>query len=375
MSNKINTEKLIRNVVKSFEPYVPGKPIDELKRELGLKKIYKLASNENSLGCSKYMISKLKKNLNTAFRYPESSCFDLKNKISKKLNIQPNMILFGNGSDELIEILGRVFLNPDDEIITSKHSFVRYKMSADLMCAKTLEVPMTQSLVCDTAGILKSITDKTKIIFIGNPNNPTGTYISDKLFSDFIKNVPANVLVVMDEAYYEFVAEKDYPDTLKYLETYPNLIILRTFSKLYSLAGLRVGYMISSPEVIECVDRIRPPFNVNILAQAAANYVLDDKKHVSATLQMIDKGKKYLYSEFEKLNIPYIKTSANFILFKTKYTGKQLFQELLKLGIIIRPVDEYELKEYARVTIGTMEENKAFINAIKKLIITNGIVA
>ncbi|MFC1485106.1 histidinol-phosphate transaminase [bacterium] len=360
--------KLVRKEVLNFQPYVPGKPIKELQRELHIENIYKLASNENSLGCSKRMLDKLGDILPEIYRYPESSCYDLRRILSDRLNVCSDNLLFGNGSDEIIELLGKTFLNKEDEIITSAHSFVRYEMAASLMGAKTKIVPMKKGLIIDTKEMLKAVSNKTKLIFIGNPNNPTGTYVNKIDFVNFLKELPENVLVVVDEAYYEYVDANDYPDTLCIQKDYNNLIILRTFSKLFGLAGLRIGYMIADTEIVSFVDRIRPPFNVNLIAQAAAVETLDDGEHIKKTLDMIKEGKEFLYTEFNNMKISYIPTAANFILFKTKYKGRELFEKLLKKGVIVRSVDEYDLAEYARVTIGTKEENEKFIASLKELL-------
>ncbi len=364
-----DVKKLVRKEVFNFEPYLPGKPIDELKRELGIEKIYKLASNENSIGRPKKNVVKIQDILENIHRYPDSVCFGLREKVAKKLGQNTEKILFGNGSDEIIELLGKTFLNDDDEIIVSKHSFVRYKMSADLMGATTITVEMTPNFVVNLEKMFDAITEKTKLIFIGNPNNPTGTFVEKLDFEKFIERVPENVLVIMDEAYYEFATEDpQYPETLELQKKYKNIVVLRTFSKIFGLAGLRVGYMIADPEIVGFVERVRPPFNVNSIAQIIASISLDDKEHLDATLDLIRSGKKFLYEEFKNLDMKYLPTSANFILFKTKIPGKILFQKLLQKGIIIRAVDEYELQEFARVTIGTPEENKAFIKALKEIL-------
>lgn len=368
MSFKV--QDLVRKEVLNFEPYIPGKPIAELKREFNIDTVYKLASNENSLGASRKSIEKLQEILENIHRYPDSICFDLRKRLAEKLQINENNVLFGNGSDEIIELLGKTFLNYEDEIVVAEHSFVRYKMSADLMGGITKIAKMTKDFVVDCDELLKLISPRTKMIFIGNPNNPTGTYVTKVAFEKFMQNVPENILVVMDEAYYEFAKENvDYPDTKQMQASYKNIIILRTFSKLFALAGLRVGYMIADKDIVGFVDRIRPPFNVNIIAQAVAIEGLVDEEHKQKSLELAVKGKNFLYQEFEKMNIEYLPTATNFILFKTKLKGRQVFQELLKKGIIIRAVDEYDLADYARVTIGTEEENKNFIKALKEVMI------
>ncbi|MDR0676566.1 MAG: histidinol-phosphate transaminase [Elusimicrobiota bacterium] len=369
LKKKLNVNKLLRKEVLNFEPYIPGKPIDELKRELGLKNIYKLASNENSFGVSQKVIANIPKIIKNLNRYPDSNCYILRKALSKKFNIPEKNFVFGNGSDEIIELLGKTFLNQSDEIIVSKHSFVSYKMSAAVMGAKTKIAKMTKDLVVDLNAIFEQITDNTKLIFIGNPNNPTGTYIKRDDFIKFMEKIPSNILVFMDEAYYEFAKNNsDYPDSLELQKKYQNILVSRTFSKLFALAGLRLGYMIATENVIKAVNKIRLPFNVNIIAQNIAIEALKDEEHIKKTLAMVEYGKKFLYSEFEKLGIKYFKTAGNFILFDAgKKGGKRIFLELLNKGIIIRAVDEYDLKKYARVSVGTKTENENFIKALTHL--------
>lgn len=361
-------EKLIRKEVHNFVPYMPGKPIAEVQREFGITDVHKLASNENAYGPSKRMIEKLKTALDTIHRYPESGCYDLRVALAQRFTIPKDQLVFGNGSDEIIELLGKTFLNKNDAIIVSQHAFVRYAMAGYLMGATVIDVHMRNDLTMDVERIVRAVTKKTKIIFLGNPNNPTGTYITKKEFELLMRRVPRTVLVAMDEAYYEFVDAPDYPQTIPYLKRYPNLVVLRTFSKLFGIAGLRAGYMIAHPAVVAAVERVRPPFNVNILAQIAAIEAMKDVGHRAATKRMVHNGKKYLYAVFKKLGVSYIPSATNFILFKVPHIpGKQLFTLLLKHGVIIRAVDEYGLPDYARVTIGTPRENKAFVTALKSL--------
>ena len=342
---KFNEEilgKITRKEVLSFEPYVPGKPIDELKRELNFTEVYKLASNENSLGVSEKIINEIPEMLKNIYRYPDSNSFVLRQALSKKLNIPEENFLFGNGSDEVIELMGKTFLTEDDEIIMSEHSFVRYKMAADLMGAKTLFSKMTDFYKVDLKNMASLITEKTKIVFISNPNNPTGTFVAEKELKNFLQNIPENVLVFLDEAYLEFAYKSSgYPKSLELLNEFPNLLVSRTFSKLHALAGLRIGYLIGDKGIIDTINRIKPPFNVNIIAQNIAKISLEDNEHITKSLEMIEKGKKYLYEEFKKLNIKFFETSANFIMFHAgSLGGKELFKKLLLKGIIIRALDE-----------------------------------
>lgn len=361
-------ENLIRPEVKNFQPYIPGKPISEVAREFGLKKIIKLASNENPLGPSVLAIKKIKQTASRVYFYPESSGIKLREALGKKLNISPNQIILGNGSDELIELLGKTFLNKEDEIIVSEHSFIRYAMAGWLMGCAVKTIPM-ENFNYNIPAIGKAITPKTKIIFVANPNNPTGTYIPKDELIKLLRITPKNVLFVCDEAYYEYAClEKNYPQTLEYLKDYENLIILRTFSKIYALAGLRIGYGLASARIIEHLDRMRPPFNVNTLAQEAAEASLDDQKQIIQAQRLVKEGKEYLYNQLNQMGIDYVPSATNFVLINLARPGKNIFQDLLKEGIIVRAMDEYTLPYSIRVTIGKKAEMLLFVKALKKVL-------
>ena len=382
-------KKLVRKEVFNFQSYIPGKPIAELLREIKNKKvnirnIVKLASNENPLGPSKKVLTSLKKNLKNIYFYPQSSCPELRKKLAQKLKVKPKNLIFGNGSDEIIELIGKTFLNPEDEIIVSEHAFIRYKMAGDLMGCKVVTIPMKDftpleisrrdtpfltGFTHDLEGMAKAVTPKTKAIFIANPNNPTGTYNTASELADFFERLEISgqePLVMVDEAYYEYArVERDYPETIPYLEKYPNLVILRTFSKIYGLAGLRIGYGIARKEIIDFLERIRPPFNVNSLAQEAALASLNDGTQLRKSVQLVKEGKKYLYQELKKAGLSYVPSAANFILVKVNGSGQKVFNELLSYGVIIRPMEEYGFPEHIRVTIGLPEENRRFIQALR----------
>ncbi|MDD5259894.1 MAG: histidinol-phosphate transaminase [bacterium] len=360
-------EKLIRKNILQFQPYIPGKPIAEVKRELGLKRVIKLASNENPLGPSLKALQAVKKALNSVFLYPEGSGILLKRKIAKKLALRPSNIILGNGSDELIEIIGKTFLDPGDEIIVSADGFIRYKMAGDLMCCGVIAVP-SKDHKHDLAGMKAAITPKTKVIFIINPNNPTGTYVSERELVEFFQGLREDIIVVFDEAYYEYATQKDYPQTLDYLRKGKNVIILRTFSKIYALAGLRVGYGLAGEELISYLERVRPPFNVNSLAQVAAEVSLDDKQQIKRSLALVEKEKKKLYRELDKLSITYIPSAANFVLIDLKREAGEISKKLLASGVIVRPMGEYKLPTCIRVTIGLPAENNRFVSALRKLL-------
>ncbi|MDR2709277.1 MAG: histidinol-phosphate transaminase [Elusimicrobiota bacterium] len=367
--------KLVRKNCQDFAPYIAGKPIEEIKRELKLRQVVKLASNENNLGPSPLAVRAIKKNAPKVYAYPDSNSFALKQVLAKKYDIPANSIFTAAGGDEIIEILGKLFFSPGDEIIISKHSFIRYEMAVKLMDAKAVVVPMADGFVQNLDAMLAKCSPKTKAIFITNPNNPTGTYNDCAAFENFLQNVPVSQdgqspLIILDEAYFEYAAMMpDYPNGLDYIRRYKNLIVFRTFSKAYALAGMRVGYGFANPEIVDYIERIRPPFNVNSLASAAACASLTDKNQVKRTQKLIKAEKNYLYKKFEKLDIDFIDTAANFIMFSVpNLMGKELFKMLLEKGVIIRSLDEYELREWARVSIGLHSENKFFIKKLKEVI-------
>ncbi|MBN1383539.1 MAG: histidinol-phosphate transaminase [Elusimicrobia bacterium] len=361
----------VRKNVLSCQPYIPGKPMEDVKREFKLKEVIKLASNENSLGPSKKAVLALRKVLNNVNIYPDGYCFDLRSKVACIYGVCENQIIFGSGIDEIIELLGKTFLNPEDEIVVSEHAFVRYKMAGDLMDCKVVEVPM-KNYKHDLEAMADAVTEKTKIVFIANPNNPTGTYNTKQEFEKYFnKLLTANYspLTFVDEAYAEYVDENDCPVGMEYLKKGLNVMFARTFSKIYGLAGLRIGYGISSEEVISYIERIRPPFNVSSVAQIAAAAALSDRQHMKKSRALVLSQKKYLYKELEKIGLEYVPTAANFILINVKSDGKTIFNKLLRKGIIVRAMDEYDFKDFIRVTIGLPSENKKFIKELKQCII------
>jgi histidinol-phosphate aminotransferase len=371
----VKIEKIIREVCKDFEPYIAGKPINAIKRELALESVIKLASNENPLGASKKALEAIKSNFEDIFFYPDSSSYYLKKALSESYNLPIKNIFTAAGGDEIIELIAKLFFNHGDEILISKHSFIRYAMAVKLMDSRAIVVPMKEGLTYDLATFLKMCTQKTKAIFITNPNNPTGTYNTKSELLEFLRELPLNdkfgikPLVVLDEAYFEYaLQEKDYPNGLDFLKDNPNLIVFRTFSKIYGLAGLRVGYGFANEEIVDYIERIRPPFNVNFLAQVAAAAAIFDKEQIEKSQKLIKEEKKYLYKELEKLKVKYINSAANFILFSSlPFRSGELFRKFLKEGVIVRSMDEYELPYYVRVTIGTHRENELFIEKLKRI--------
>jgi histidinol-phosphate aminotransferase len=350
-----------KNVLE-IKPYVPGKPIAELIRELGLTEVIKLASNENPLGPSPKAIQAIKKEINEIHRYPESTSPPLRNELAKRLNVSPDSIILGNGSNEIIVLIAEAFLDSSEEVIMADPSFVVYPIAAQMMGAKLIKVPL-KNYVHDLETMANLCTSKTKIIFICNPNNPTGTIVTKEEVEKFISKIPKHTLIIFDEAYFEYVESASYPNGIDYINQ-GNVIVLRSFSKIYGLAGLRIGYGVSTPEIIEVLNRIRQPFNVNHLAIQAALAALTDVKHVAESIKMNSLGKQYLYSLFEELNIEYVPTYANFIYVDFKNDVNRIYNMLLEEGVIIRPVSQTA----ARITIGKPEENQKLANALKKVL-------
>jgi len=350
--------------IRSITPYIPGKPLQELERELGIEGSIKLASNENPLGPSPRAVRALRTGLRELNRYPDGSCYYLRNALSRKLNIDPEELIFGNGSNELIELAVRTYLCPGDEAIMAHPSFVVYSIIVQAVKAKSILVPLKEWRH-DLHAMASKITAKTRLVFIANPNNPTGTINTKAEMDAFMRKVPDTVLVIVDEAYYEYVTAPDYADTLTYLKENKNILILRTFSKIYGLAGLRTGYGISNKKITSEMNKIRQPFNVNAPAQAAALAALEDTGHIENSKRTNERGKHYLYRHLNALNINYIPTEANFIYitFPREIVSK-LHDQLLSEGVIIRPMGPAA----ERITIGLPGENRRLIKALGKYV-------
>ncbi|WP_105614233.1 histidinol-phosphate transaminase [Vallitalea okinawensis] len=353
-----------RKNINDLKPYVPGKPIEDVQKEYGLTDVIKIASNENPYGCSPLAKEAITSALDRIALYPDGNATVLKESVAKHLGVASNQLLFGAGSDEIITMLAEVFINPGDEAISCTPSFPRYKSAVQLMDGQFIEVP-TKNYTFDLDGILDAITDKTRIIFIANPNNPTGTIVTAEEQRAFLNKVPNNILVVLDEAYYEFAMGGAYPESLPLLKEYDNTIILRTFSKAYGLASLRVGYAISNAVTIDLLNRVRGPFNVTSLAQLAAVAALKDQEFVRKTMEMNAEVKAYSYKKCDELGIEYAESHTNFVMMDVKQPGNELFVELQKKGVIIRPIGPTTL---IRVTLGTMDEMEKFFAEIEKLL-------
>jgi histidinol-phosphate aminotransferase len=349
--------------IKNITPYVPGKPLEELERELGISGSIKLASNENPLGPSPKAVAAIKKAVEGLNRYPDGSGFYLSQALAKKYEADINQIILGNGSNELIELVVRAFVQPGDEVISADPSFVVYRMITQA-AGGTNVIVSCRDMRHDLDAMAERIAPKTKIVFIANPNNPTGTMNTKAEMDRFMARVPDHVIVAVDEAYFEYVTHADYPDSLDYLKTGKNVLALRTFSKIYGLAGLRIGYGITTPEIAELMNKVRQPFNTNALGQIGAMAALADRKHVEKSIAVNNEGKQFLYQSFGQLGVSYLPTETNFILFETSLEGKDVYTELLKQGVIIRPMGGKKL----RVTIGLPEENKRFVAELEKIV-------
>ncbi len=359
MANKKNLDEIT--------PYQPGKPIEEVKRELDLEDVIKMASNENPLGSSPKALSALKDNIESVNLYPDGHCFYLKRALEKKWNLGEDYFIIGNGSDEILMLAAATFLDPGDEAITGWPSFVIYPLVIKKFGGEVILVKL-KDFRFDLKAIARAVTKKTRMIFIDNPNNPTGTIVTQTEIKEFLSGIPDSVLIVFDEAYAEFVSSSSYPKTINLIKERPNTLMLRTFSKAYGLAGLRVGYGIGSKDIIAYLNKMREPFNVNRLAQIAATEALKDVDFVNKTKKTVEEGRQYLYKVLTQKKIKYIPTEANFILIEMPMKGEEVFSEMLKEGVIVRPLKEYDLENYIRVSIGTSKENERFIKTLNKVL-------
>ncbi|MCP5335752.1 MAG: histidinol-phosphate transaminase [Oceanospirillaceae bacterium] len=358
--------------IRGLSPYQPGKPIDELARELGIEpeSIVKLASNENPLGPSEKVLQAISKALPEITRYPDGNGFILKDALCKQFGIQPNQITLGNGSSDILEFVVKCFASAGDEVIYSQHAFAIYGLVTRMVNAVSVVTP-AKNFAHDLDAMANAVTAKTKIIFVTNPNNPTGTWIKKDELLAFLNKVPKSVVVVLDEAYFEYVNEKEYPDGISLVAQFPNLVVARTFSKAYGLAALRVGYAVSNAQIAVILNRVRPPFNVNSLALVAAAAALQDRYYVRQSVELNAFGMKQIIQGFEELNIRYIPSVGNFIAFEVPEAGK-VFQDLLQKGVIVRPIANYEMPGYLRVSIGTQAENMRFLVALKEVLASHG---
>lgn len=346
--------------------YEPGKPIEETARELSVdpREIIKLASNENPLGPSPRAIAAVRQAMSSAQLYPDGGAYYLREALAAQLGLQRANLIMGSGSNEVIEFLGHGFLRPGDEVITSQYAFIVYKLIAQLFGARTLETP-SPDFRFDLEAMLAAITPKTRLIFIANPNNPTGTLVAQEAIDRFMARVPEEIVTVFDEAYFEFL--DDPPDTLRYLREGRNVVVLRTFSKIHGLASLRVGYGMAPPELIAVLQKTRQPFNVTGIGQIAALAALQDKEHQARSKKVVDEGRAYLETQFRELGLRFMPSRANFVTVEVG-SGPAVFKQLLTRKIIVRPVMGYQLPAWVRISVGTMEQNQQCIAALRNVL-------
>ena len=358
--------KLAVSGVQQLIPYTPGKPIEELERELGLSHIVKLASNENPLGPGVKVQQAIQNTIAELSRYPDGNGFALKQALAEKHQLASSQITLGNGSNEILELVARTFLTPEDEVVFSQHAFAVYPLVTQAVGA-TACVVKALDFGHDLKAMLNCINDKTRLVFIANPNNPTGTLLAAKDLEAFIAALPETVICVLDEAYYEFVDESVRANSVAWLKQFPNLLITRTFSKAYGLAGLRVGYSLSSVEMADLLNRVRQPFNNNSMALAAAEAALTDVEYLKHTITLNTKGMEQLTQAFAGLGLSWIPSSGNFVSVDMGQVAMPFYENLLKKGVIVRPVANYEMPGHLRISIGTEDENQFFINALKDI--------
>lgn len=349
--------------IQSLRPYVPGKPVEELQRELGLTRVIKLASNENPLGPSPKAMAALSGAQTTLHRYPDGGGTQLREAIADRWKVARDQVILGNGSDELLGLLARTFLTPGDEAIMADHTFVIYKMEVTAVHGKPVIVPLVD-WTHDLESMAQAITPRTKLVFLCNPNNPTGTMVSAEAVDRLMAQVPEDVIVVFDEAYFEYVRNPRFPEAMAYVKQGRNAIVLRTFSKIYGLAGLRIGYGVSTSEIIGYLNRIRPPFNANSLAQTVALAALGDDEHVAKSRAINVAGMEQLVQGLRALGVTPLPSETNFLYFDAKRDGRSVFDALLREGIIVRHIEGTMI----RVTIGLADENAAFLQAFKKVL-------
>lgn len=356
--------------ISRLKVYEPGKPIDEVARELGFAdvgSIIKVASNENELGPSPLAIEAMREAIPEMHRYPDGGSFHLKRKLADRLGVAPEQLLFGCGSNELIVFLCHVFMGPGTNLVMGAEAFAVYFLAAAMYEGSVVRVPMPGH-VHDLDAMLAAITPATRLVAVCNPNNPTGTVVAPEAIDAFIDRLPEHVVAIFDEAYFELMPDEQKPDVLKHIRAgRENIIVLRTFSKAYGLAGLRIGYAVAHPELIGLLNKVRQPFNISAMAQAAAMAALDDVAHIVETRRMVFQGLDFFARELPKLGIEMVPSGANFILCKTGH-GRDVFLQLQKRKVIVRPMDPYGLPDHIRITIGTPSQNRAVLEALRAVL-------
>jgi len=353
--------------VEDLIPYIPGKPVEELERELGVRNAIKIASNENPLGPSPLALKAMEESLRETHRYPDGDAFYLKNKVADTLELKPETLIFGNGSNDVLDIAARTYMRAGDEAVMGEYAFIVYPLATQAVGAKAVISPMPD-YTHDLRDMYSRITIKTKIVFIANPNNPTGTMVKRDELEWFLDKVPDDILVVIDEAYFEYVDDPEYPNTLEFHSMGKSILTVRTFSKIYGLAGIRLGYGVANVKIISEMHRVRQPFNVSSIAQKAGIAALGDTGHVRRSKELNREGLEYLREELGKLGIKFAPTSTNFILIDLDRDPMPTYNALLREGVIVRPVAGYGLRTHLRVTAGLPDENVKFINALSRVL-------
>ena len=356
-----------RQCILKIKPYVPGKPIEEVKRELGIDDVIKLASNENPLGPSPKAITAMQDAIKDCALYPDGSCYELRNVLAKHLNVDPSMLIFGAGGDEIIFYLAMAFLCEGDETVQSDVTFLEYETVATLMNCNAKMVSLN-NFNQDVDALISQINNKTKIVTVTNPNNPTGTLVSSEDIQRLLNAMPEGCILFLDEAYYEYVDDPKYSKGIEWAKQGKNIVVLRTFSKIYGMAGLRIGYAIAPKEIIDILERVRAPFNVNSVAQIGAIASLNDQDQVKRSREQNAASKEYFYKELTRLGITYTPSQANFVWMDVNKDCKHVFTELLKRGVIVRTGDIFNTPTHIRVTTGTPEQSKKFISALEEVL-------
>jgi histidinol-phosphate aminotransferase len=362
----LKAENLARKGILKIISYIPGKSIEEVQKEFGAKRWTKLASNENLLGPSPKAVAAIRKELSKIYLYPEGPCTVLRRALAEKFALPEERVVISNGADNLILMIANAFVDEGDEVVMADPTFSVYTNVTQIMGGKPIKVKL-KDFTHDLDTMLKKVSRKTKLVFICNPNNPTGTTVSLESFNYFLSKLPKRVIVILDEAYGDFVEDAFYPNGLDYIREKRQLIVLRTFSKVYGLAGLRIGYALGREDLVDCLYQVRDPFPVHRLAQVAAVAALNDEDHAIKSIQLVYEGKRYLYKELDRLGLSYIPSQANFILIDFEKDSEEIFQALLREGVIIRPGKIWGYPTFARVTIGRMDDNRRFIKALKKI--------
>lgn len=360
-------DKWANRDILTLQPYQPGKPVEELTRELGITDIVKLASNENPRGPGPAVHAAMARAATTLSRYPDGSGYRLKQSLAQHLNVEPNQISLGNGSNDVLDLVARVALSPGNEGIVSEHAFVVYPLAIIAHGGKLITVP-AHNWTHDLGAMANAVTPATRIIFIANPNNPTGTWVTERALTRFLDRIPEHVIVVLDEAYFEYLVDPDYPNGITLLRRYPNLVVTRTFSKVYGLAGLRIGYCLSHPDIADLLNRVRQPFNVSSIGLECAQAALADQEFVRRSREINDQGMRQLCQGLDQLGIAYIPSGGNFLCIDLGRPAAPAYEALLRHGVIVRPIAGYGMPNHLRVTVGLHEENARFLDALAHVV-------